>query len=272
MNAIAINKAATEEAEDRGIHGNGEWGAAGPQMTNHELGDTPPREVRTGGDSAKPALSYIAMIAKAILSSPSQKLNLTSIYADIERHFPYYRSRGQGWKNSVRHNLSLNDCFVKLGRCEDGKGSYWGIHPAHLPDFLRGDFRQHRKASRSRRQGIHSRLLGGDPRCFGSGLYLAPYPQCPFQPRWASPTLLHPGPTPWTLDTSPGDAGRWGCERSPWRLQDYGVVDPGDAGRWGCERSPWRLQDYGVVDAAMAGVGVGVGYHLAINTKFYLAG
>uniref|UniRef100_A0A8C9TTJ1 Fork-head domain-containing protein n=1 Tax=Scleropages formosus TaxID=113540 RepID=A0A8C9TTJ1_SCLFO len=106
-----------------------------------------------GGDPAvKPALSYIALIATVILSSPQQRLNLASIYRDIQERFPYFRARGQGWKNSVRHNLSLNDCFVKLGRCEDGKGSYWGVHPAHRAGFLRGDFRQHRKAGRSRLQ------------------------------------------------------------------------------------------------------------------------
>ncbi|KAI4880683.1 hypothetical protein NFI96_002961 [Prochilodus magdalenae] len=100
--------------------------------------------------SSKPSLSFIALIAKAILSSASRKLSLSSIYRYIEEHFPYFKTTHRGWRNSIRHNLSLNDCFVKLGRCEDGKGHYWGIHPAHLADFLRGDFRQHRKANRSR--------------------------------------------------------------------------------------------------------------------------
>ncbi|XP_066580787.1 forkhead box protein D1-like [Amia ocellicauda] len=131
----------------------------------------------------KPSLSYVELIARAILSSPLQKLNLASIYKDIEHQFPFYRSQGHGWKNSVRHNLSLNDCFVKVGRCEDGKGNYWGIHPSHLNDFLGGNFRQHRKAKRKR----HPRDLRGpyDMRCFSG---FASCLQCSLQPGFFSRT------------------------------------------------------------------------------------
>lgn len=64
---------------------------------------------------SKPTMSYIALIAKAILESEDRRLNLGSIYTWIENHFPFYKSKGQGWRNSVRHNLSLNDCFIKVG-------------------------------------------------------------------------------------------------------------------------------------------------------------
>ena len=103
-----------------------------------------------GNSEIKPALSYIALIAKAILESSQKRLSLGSIYSWIEKNYPFYLNKGQGWRNSVRHNLSLNDCFIKAGRCEDGKGNYWAIHPANLQDFMRGDFRQRR---RSRRRG-----------------------------------------------------------------------------------------------------------------------
>lgn len=35
----------------------------------------------------------------------------------------------------MRHNLSLNQCFAKAGRAENGKGNYWTIHPSNLEDF-----------------------------------------------------------------------------------------------------------------------------------------
>ncbi|XP_066040660.1 forkhead box protein I2-like isoform X2 [Chamaea fasciata] len=105
----------------------------------------------------KPPLSYIALIAKAILSSPTNKLNLAAIYKYIEDNFPFYRNKGRGWRNSVRHNLSLNDCFIKVGRCEDGKGNYWSIHPSNLNDFAHGDFRQHRRSRKRGHQKEHQR-------------------------------------------------------------------------------------------------------------------
>ncbi|CAM5085128.1 unnamed protein product [Eretmochelys imbricata] len=118
----------------------------------------------------KPPLSYVALIAKAILSSPTNKLNLAAIYKYIEDNFPYYKNKDQGWRNSVRHNLSLNDCFMKVGRCEDGKGNYWSIHPANVNDFVQGDFRQHR---RTRKRG-HQKDL--EP--YLSLSYFVPWQNC----------------------------------------------------------------------------------------------
>ncbi|KAM9854820.1 forkhead box protein P2-like [Aulostomus maculatus] len=135
-----------------------------------------------------PSLSYIALIAKVILSSPSQKLNLASIYRAMEEKFPYLKSRGPGWRNSVRHNLSVNTCFVKVSRCEDGRGHYWGIHHAHLRDFQQGNFRQYRKARGRRDMERYDRaarclmetscLLG---KFCDSGSLRCMEPQCPLQ-------------------------------------------------------------------------------------------
>lgn len=102
-------------------------------------------------EEPKPQHSYIGLIAIAILSSPESKLVLSDIYQYILDNYPYFRTRGPGWRNSIRHNLSLNDCFVKAGRSANGKGHYWAIHPANQEDFRKGDFRR-RKAQRKVRK------------------------------------------------------------------------------------------------------------------------
>ncbi|MCL4130487.1 UNVERIFIED_CONTAM: hypothetical protein GTU68_026205 [Idotea baltica] len=110
-----------------------------------------PRSLYRVPEEPKPQHSYIGLIAMAILSHPEKKLVLSDIYAYILDNYAYFRSRGPGWRNSIRHNLSLNDCFVKAGRSANGKGHYWAIHPANMDDFARGDFRRRRAQRRVRK-------------------------------------------------------------------------------------------------------------------------
>jgi hypothetical protein len=87
------------------------------------------------------------------MSSPDKKMVLSDIYKWVLTHYPYFRNKGPGWKNSVRHNLSLNDCFVKAGRSPNGKGNYWAINPENYEDFRKGDFRRRRAQRRNRKSG-----------------------------------------------------------------------------------------------------------------------
>ncbi|XP_059609690.1 forkhead box protein L3 [Phlebotomus argentipes] len=139
-------------------------------------------------DEPKPQHSYIGLIAMAILSSPEAKLVLSDIYQHILDNYPYFRSRGPGWRNSIRHNLSLNDCFVKAGRSANGKGHYWAIHPANVDDFRKGDFRR-RKAQRKVRK--HMGLAVDDEGADSP----SPPPDTPLIP-WQ--TSLRSAPPPFT--------------------------------------------------------------------------
>ncbi|TBU17790.1 putative transcription factor [Ordospora colligata] len=78
----------------------------------------------------KPSFSYAQIITQAILTSEHGKLTLNEIYQWIENSFEYYKYANPVWKNSIRHNLSLNKCFKKVPRDPGarGKGGRWALN------------------------------------------------------------------------------------------------------------------------------------------------
>jgi len=64
--------------------------------------------------SGKPPYSFSCLIFMAIEESPHKRLPVKEIYNWIQSNFPFFRVAPTGWKNSVRHNLSLNKCFMKV--------------------------------------------------------------------------------------------------------------------------------------------------------------
>ncbi|XP_057324120.1 fork head domain-containing protein FD4-like [Microplitis mediator] len=105
----------------------------------------PSRESYNG--EQKPPYSYISLTAMAIWSSKEKMLPLAEIYRFIADRFPYYRRDTRRWQNSLRHNLSFNDCFIKVPRNPHtpGKGAYWALHPAALSMFENGSYLRRRK-------------------------------------------------------------------------------------------------------------------------------
>uniref|UniRef100_A0A4W6DNK9 Forkhead box N1 n=1 Tax=Lates calcarifer TaxID=8187 RepID=A0A4W6DNK9_LATCA len=129
----------------------------------------------------KPIYSYSILIFMALKSSKTGSLPVSEIYSFMTEHFPYFKTAPDGWKNSVRHNLSLNKCFEKV-ESKNGnssrKGCLWALNPAKVEKMQEELHKWRRKDPVTVRRSMAKpeeleRLVGARPDKLRS---LPPYP------------------------------------------------------------------------------------------------
>uniref|UniRef100_H3D2H2 Forkhead box O1 n=1 Tax=Tetraodon nigroviridis TaxID=99883 RepID=H3D2H2_TETNG len=105
-----------------------------PQQQVPPPGAAPQRKSSSSRRNAWGNMSYADLITKAIESSPEKRLTLSQIYDWMVKSVPYFKDKGDsnssaGWKNSIRHNLSLHSRFVRIQNEGTGKSSWWMLNP-----------------------------------------------------------------------------------------------------------------------------------------------
>ncbi|XP_076466220.1 forkhead box protein O-like [Babylonia areolata] len=144
-------------------------------------------------------LSYADLITKAIQSSPEKRLTLSQIYDWMVQNVPYFKDKGDstssaGWKNSIRHNLSLHSRFMRIQNEGTGKSSWWVINPDAKPgkaprrragSMETKSYEKKRGRVKKKVEALRAAMEnGGSP--LGSEDYLDPLAFGDFRPRTSS--------------------------------------------------------------------------------------
>ncbi|XP_013358790.1 PREDICTED: forkhead box protein N1 isoform X1 [Chinchilla lanigera] len=162
----------------------------------------------------KPIYSYSILIFMALKNSKTGSLPVSEIYNFMTEHFPYFKTAPDGWKNSVRHNLSLNKCFEKVENksgSSSRKGCLWALNPAKI-DKMQEELQKWKRKdpiavrkSMAKPEELDS-LIGDKREKLGSPLLGCPPPGLggagPIRPLAPPPGLsqplhsIHPAPGP----------------------------------------------------------------------------
>ncbi|XP_058063468.1 uncharacterized protein LOC131213445 [Anopheles bellator] len=107
------------------------------------VGENVTIESSSGKSPKKPPFTYTELIEYAL--EEQGDLTVAAIYQWISDHFPYYKSHDDRWKNSVRHNLSINPHFRKGRKSSHGSGHLWTISSRNSEDnFLAWEHKKQR--------------------------------------------------------------------------------------------------------------------------------
>ena len=150
--SVTVSVSLQRSAEGEGVD---EMEAGPAPPTSSEGDEGAAQGEKDGGKGVvKPPYSYAQLIVQALLGAKDHRQTLSGIYNFISEKYPFYRLDEKGWKvresvcvcvwvvicyvyccpqNSIRHNLSLNQYFMKAPREKEGlgfgKGGYWCMHP-----------------------------------------------------------------------------------------------------------------------------------------------
>ncbi|BES91164.1 Hypothetical protein NTJ_03969 [Nesidiocoris tenuis] len=99
--------------------------------------------------NAKPALTYTELIEKAL--KEKGELTVSDIYKYIYSKYPYYKKNDGRWKNSIRHNLSINPHFRKGEKCNNG-GHFWTLNKEYDEEFKKWEIRKGMKDEKKKKR------------------------------------------------------------------------------------------------------------------------
>ncbi|TPX16342.1 uncharacterized protein E0L32_003991 [Thyridium curvatum] len=86
------------------------------------MGPAPPFDTRAGSVAGTASAAaeadepYAQLIFKAFMSVPTHAMTIQELYQWFRDNTNKAKGQGQGWQNSIRHNLSMNDAFIKRER------------------------------------------------------------------------------------------------------------------------------------------------------------